>query len=484
MTQAPLSWWGEFHNAAMEVEYRTSRLPEFERQARLVFLCAAILNALFVFSDWRFYGQPHFAWALAARGVITAASLFCLALLRKPVTLRRLNVLCAAWCPPVIAASAVLLIPQSEAARLILLALPAVFYLTLPLPVRWALLAGAGFSAVTLCAHLFGGNDSAPHLAVALAVTTLNIVLALALLRISRLQRLEWVATRAASAANRELSEKQIMLQTLLRAVPAPLVIIARDSGQLMETNNAAREFFGHALANPKELLQCLLEATVPAACGQILQHETCLPQSDHATPRNVLVVETLVVVGGQQAIIAIVVDITRRKEMEAHLKMLAATDPLTGLMNRARFFELAHEEISRAHRYERPLAVVMLDIDLFKNINDTYGHEAGDTALRAFADLCRAMVRSPDSIGRIGGEEFALLLPETNRTNARALAERLRAAVASMRIDGLPVTMTISVGVSEVLPSEDKPDAALSRADAALYEAKRGGRNRVVLHL
>jgi diguanylate cyclase (GGDEF)-like protein len=124
-----------------------------------------------------------------------------------------------------------------------------------------------------------------------------------------------------------------------------------------------------------------------------------------------------------------------------------------------------------------------MLDIDFFKRINDCYGHQAGDLALRAFASLCRTLVRTQDTMARVGGEEFALLLPETGRAEAEAMAERLRAAVEGLRLEGVDSTMTVSVGVSEVLAEETEIYPALSRADQALYAAKRAGRNRVVHH-
>ena len=124
-----------------------------------------------------------------------------------------------------------------------------------------------------------------------------------------------------------------------------------------------------------------------------------------------------------------------------------------------------------------------MLDIDYFKSINDSYGHEAGDMALQAFATLCRTLVREPDIVGRLGGEEFALLLPETDQAGAFVLAERLREAVAAIRLGDLPVGITVSIGVAEVWGGELTVDAALARADCALYAAKRTGRNRVCMH-
>lgn len=476
MTQSAqtLHWCGEFNDPALEAEFKTGRLPELLRLARVVMLCAAGINLLFYLNDWRFLGQPHFAAAIGARSVIVGASLAGWLLLPLGSSLRRVQAVCAAWCAPVIAAAAVLLLPQTEIARLILLILPIIFYLALPLPARWTIAAGVTVSAATLAAQLSGAEASA-HVGIALAVLTLNVALSVVLVRINRLQRLEW-------AANRDLAENQAMLQSLLRAVPAPLVILACDASRLIHANDAARQFFGEeALAKPAWLLERLV-GQCPPNLGQIDQRETRLDMGGGEI-RSVIVVSTLATLRGGRVLLAIVLDITLRKEMEAHLKLLAATDPLTGLLNRGRFFELAAEEISRSRRYERPLAVVMLDIDLFKNINDTYGHTAGDTALRAFADLCRGLVRAPDILGRIGGEEFALLLPETNGVSARALADRLRAAVAAMRVDGLPIVMTVSAGVSELAPGETAIDAALSRADTALYEAKRNGRNRVVLH-
>ncbi len=476
MTQSAqsLSWYGEFNDPALEAEFKNGRLRELLRLARTVFWCAAGINLLFLFSDWRFYGQPHFPVAIGARGVIVGVSLLGWLLLPRNSSLRRVQNVCAAWCAPVIAAAAALLLPQTESARLILVILPMAFYLTLPMPTRWVMAAGVAVSAATLAAHLSGAENPALSLGIGLSVLTLNVVLAIVLVRINRLQRLEW-------AANRDLTENQAMLQSLLRAVPAPLVILACDASRVIHANDAAHEFFGESiLADPAELLERLV-GECPPNQGQIDQCETRFDLGDGGI-RSVIVVSTLAALRGEHVLLAILIDITLRKEMEAHLKLLASTDPLTGLLNRGRFFELAGEEVSRSRRYERPLAVVMLDIDLFKNINDTYGHTAGDAALKSFADLCRSLIRAPDIIGRIGGEEFALLLPETNGVSARALADRLRAAVAAMRIDGLPAVMTVSAGISELAPDETAIDAALSRADGALYEAKRGGRNRVVL--
>ncbi|HBY98972.1 MAG TPA: hypothetical protein DEP84_34335 [Chloroflexi bacterium] len=163
-------------------------------------------------------------------------------------------------------------------------------------------------------------------------------------------------------------------------------------------------------------------------------------------------------------------------------VQRLAVTDGLTGLANRRQFFELAEREFERTRRYERPLSAIMLDIDRFKHVNDSYGHAVGDQVLRAVARRCRDNLRDVDLLARYGGEEFAALLPESDLDGACEVAHRLCRCVAEapFESDWGPLAVTISVGVASV--TDDCPDVAtlLNRADVALYEAKNTGRNRV----
>jgi diguanylate cyclase (GGDEF)-like protein/PAS domain S-box-containing protein len=165
-------------------------------------------------------------------------------------------------------------------------------------------------------------------------------------------------------------------------------------------------------------------------------------------------------------------------------LERLAYTDHLTGLANRRRFFELAEHEVERALRYKAELSVLMMDIDHFKKINDIYGHKAGDIVLQKMAEMCRVALRSVDVVGRIGGEEFAILFPETSCKYAAEAAERLRSAFASTPIpidDQHYLNFTVSFGVTTFSSTHNNLSALLSRADQALYQAKNSGRNRVV---
>ncbi|WP_206201948.1 diguanylate cyclase [Terasakiella sp. SH-1] len=160
----------------------------------------------------------------------------------------------------------------------------------------------------------------------------------------------------------------------------------------------------------------------------------------------------------------------------------LARIDPLTGLDNRLSFYEKANEIHKLACRHEHPYAVIMLDIDFFKKINDTYGHHNGDKALIALARTLQATARSTDIIGRIGGEEFVIVLPETAYERASTLAERIRQAISEivLPIEDYEVTFTASLGISYHNNANESFQKAVEQADEALYQAKKQGRNRV----
>ena len=181
---------------------------------------------------------------------------------------------------------------------------------------------------------------------------------------------------------------------------------------------------------------------------------------------------------------LGIIRDISERKIHEVELKRQAFIDYLTGVNNRGHFMELAELELNRTVRYANPLSILMMDIDFFKKVNDTYGHKIGDMVLKRLAEVCVAALREVDIIGRIGGEEFAILLPETDTNEAKEVAERLRDSVEKTRITleggGLPLQSTVSIGVASLRSREDNIDVLLNLADGALYTAKANGRNRV----
>lgn len=193
----------------------------------------------------------------------------------------------------------------------------------------------------------------------------------------------------------------------------------------------------------------------------------------------------TLILFEKEQAIFTALLDITEQKTLEKKLETMAMTDELTGLFNRRNFTQKGLEECQRARRYNLPLSMMMLDVDKFKSINDTYGHQAGDYVLKNFASLIINNIRDVDIAGRLGGEEFGLILPNTDADYALTLAERLRKAIEEYRfeINGKPVSITASIGVASFIQDSVCFDQMLNNADSAMYWAKNNGRNRVALY-
>ncbi|MCY7348904.1 MAG: GGDEF domain-containing protein [Pyrinomonadaceae bacterium] len=166
----------------------------------------------------------------------------------------------------------------------------------------------------------------------------------------------------------------------------------------------------------------------------------------------------------------------------QVELEKLATIDFLTGFHNRRNFFEIGKSEIQRAKRFRHPLAVVMFDLDYFKQVNDTYGHAAGDLVLTEIADVCRKSLRGTDVLGRLGGEEFAVLLPHTKLSDAQTVAEHLRAVIEANATEFFSETIkiTASFGVSDLTDYDEEIEIVLAKADALLFQAKRRGRNQV----
>ena len=177
------------------------------------------------------------------------------------------------------------------------------------------------------------------------------------------------------------------------------------------------------------------------------------------------------------------VFDITDRKKLEAQLAALARIDPLTGLRNRRDFYDKAQHELARAKRNQSALCALVFDLDHFKLVNDTHGHDGGDQVLQAFSQLLTAALRDIDITARFGGEEFVVLMPDTALPAALQTAERLRVHIEAHPVvlaNGTEVFYTASIGVAELISDDATVDAMLKRADQAVYTAKRAGRNRV----
>ncbi|OAN56011.1 hypothetical protein A6A04_10660 [Paramagnetospirillum marisnigri] len=302
----------------------------------------------------------------------------------------------------------------------------------------------------------------------------------------------KWQVDKALRA---QLSFQDALLETL------PIPIFARNRhGDFVTCNKAYERFFGTAKEEmtgrtvfdmfPGDLAQSYAAADQDVLSGRGNRtYEIEVPHAD-GSRRNVVIDKACYADanGAAAGIVGTVVDITEREELERELRRLATTDPLTGVGNRRHFLNLAEAELSRVHRHDRKLSVVTFDIDHFKRINDGHGHGVGDDAIRAVAEACVSALRDIDVVGRMGGEEFAVLLPETDLAAAEEVARRLHDRIGEIRLHtekgNGPLCISASFGVSEVADTDQTIDCALRRADAAMYEAKEGGRDRVVVRL
>jgi diguanylate cyclase (GGDEF)-like protein/PAS domain S-box-containing protein len=304
----------------------------------------------------------------------------------------------------------------------------------------------------------------------------------------------ELAAQRRLADEHRQVAEaSRRFTESLIDTIPSPVWF--RDArGDLQMSNRAFRQMFGCDPATgdachltvrdvmpaedertDAELLagdrvQASFETSVAAVDGMMVEG-LVLKSAYHDDDGRVV------------GIIAVMADISERKTMELELRRLATTDPLTGAANRRHFMSAAEIELERSVRYGHQMSVVMLDIDHFKKVNDRYGHAGGDDALKATVAACYDTLREVDLVGRIGGEEFAILLPETDAAGALEMAERLRARIATIRVaatDDAVITFTASLGTAG-RDSETTIDSLLARADQALYRAKAEGRNRVL---
>lgn len=289
---------------------------------------------------------------------------------------------------------------------------------------------------------------------------------------------------------------EQLAIRSIAMDHAAEAIAIANADGVVEYANPAFERLSGYSNAElqGKAQLDALLLADHPELQGDMLQAliagdtwrgELASKHRDgHEYFETVSVAPVLSPEGRVQYTVAIKHDISDAKQLQAELQRLANTDELTGLYNRRQFMQRTSEEIARSQRWERPLTLAMLDLDHFKQLNDRYGHPFGDEVLRRFAACCQTTVRLEDVCGRLGGEEFAILLPDTDRYSASQVMERVRDAVANLQLDnpqgGAPVQFTVSIGISELYPGDTTSTPMMARADAALYLAKQEGRNQV----
>ena len=282
---------------------------------------------------------------------------------------------------------------------------------------------------------------------------------------------------------NREASHE---LELIFNATPDAVLVTRLNDGEVVDMNEGFTSITGYTrsdavgtsvvdlriwknLADREKVLTALNEH------GVCTDQEFEFVRKDGSQLTGVLS-SRLILLRGSPHALSVIHDMTERKLLEKQLEEQATTDELTGVSNRRRFLEIADNEIKRALRLTYPLSVVLIDLDFFKQVNDTHGHQVGDQVLMHLAQVCRQNIREIDLIARIGGDEFAMLLPFTNCQQASEVIERVRAALAA---SDLKVPVTITAGIACLARGIDTLDGLLGRADQALYRAKKAGRNR-----
>ncbi|GAB3260924.1 sensor domain-containing diguanylate cyclase [Chitinimonas naiadis] len=292
-------------------------------------------------------------------------------------------------------------------------------------------------------------------------------------------------------SANR-MAERDAHILRALETISRPLLLVRARDDVIVRANQAAEQLCGKTPATlvglhlPSLYLRPEHHADIVAQLAErqvVSNYELKFRHRDGSHFWAELS-GSLIEYEDQPAYFLSLQDISERKAAQETLWYKATVDPLTGIANRGYFMERAEQEWFRARRYDHRLCLLLLDIDHFKLVNDSYGHDAGDQVLRAFTDRLQTQLRETDVFGRIGGEEFAVLLLENDDALLREVAERLRNSLAATPIllaDGSPLFVTVSIGSSHCRPEEMTLEVLLKQADQALYIAKRAGRNQVV---
>lgn len=307
-------------------------------------------------------------------------------------------------------------------------------------------------------------------------------------------QRQRLQETEARARLTEQLRDSEENYRTIFSKSRLPALVIDTDTGLILNANESAINFYGYSLEQllqtnisaintlePQEIAALMAKAKHNRKNSFDFRHRLA-----NGEIRDVDVFSGPLKFNTKQALFSVINDVTERKHLEQQLQIMATTDALTGLPNRRHFLERLQEQLNLLARGASQCAsLMMLDLDHFKTVNDTWGHAAGDQVLQQLASIMRAQLRKVDLPGRIGGEEFAILLPGIDPQEAWASAERLRLALASSpRIlsDGTQIQQTLSIGISQLLDTDLGTKCSLTRADKALYQAKAQGRNRTLI--
>lgn len=331
-----------------------------------------------------------------------------------------------------------------------------------------------------------------------------NITYAIALLFTAAGIALSWPIITRIRATENALRESESEMRVIMESVQTGIVIIDPEEHRIVDVNTIAAHMIGapkdriigadcHKILCPAENGKCPI-----TDLRQTVDHSERVLLTDTGARCPVINNVTTVMLRGKEHLLESFIDITGRKRAEdllnaslaekealvQRLNVLANHDGLTGLYNHRMFYVLLAEEQARAQRFNRPVSLLLLDIDHFKRVNDTYGHLAGDAILKGLGELLSCQARAIDRVCRYGGEEITVILPECDLEAAANMAERMRAAVAAQTFNvnaDATLRITVSIGVASFPVHANNAEALFAAADTALYTVKQSGRNRVV---
>ncbi|MCC0807572.1 EAL domain-containing protein [Methylobacterium sp. W2] len=487
---------GEFVSVEREAAFQAERFSETLRHARLVFLCGVFLNTLFLLSDWRFAGQTHFWVAVPARVCVILISLVCLLASRNITRFGRLQALMVTWEIIVAGCVAALCSSRSDIALFVMLLLPAIYMIVVPTRFLWSVTTSAIASVALTAGYLLPGPLPSTAFGICLAVLVSNVAMLLFVVRSNRLRRLEWTATQAERRANTELAESRRLFETMFKAVPIPIVVSRADDGQIVDANDAASRFYG--LDDGEALTRYNTRDLVDGPTRRVIQAE--LDRNGTANEieittgaagrvrRDALLSAVTVEMDGATRVISSLVDMTSRKAVEERIRLAAQRDVLTGLPNRALFQTTLDAALSKAEASGQRVGLILIDLDAFKEVNDTLGHDAGDALLKEVARRLGNTIGEHDLVARLGGDEFVVIaLCEKDRHQSSRRIHALSRAILdvlkpAMAVSGRAVSPRASLGLALFPEHATNPTDLFTNADLALYAAKAAGRNRATL--
>ena len=484
-------WSGQFSDPALESSFRAEYVADSLRHARAAVVVGAVAYLLFVLNDLLRFGWGETTLLrLPMRLAVAAAALWVLPRLARTSDTRIHDRLVGGF-GVLVAASYTAVNTLSYAPGVIvsvsMVVLTLAAFIGLSIDFRWNVIVGAscilGFSL-----SMFWNRDPAAFgTTLLLCFTALSS--GLLMRQMNALRRRAFLAWRSEHEARDALARSSESLRRLFMAVPVPFALARLSDGRVLQANDVAMSSFQLSEQDLEHLnvADLLARSVDQAALADRMSRDDAVDRFElRVRRRDGLEIDALLSAhrvehNGERCVLLGMTDVSDLKRLERDLTQQAATDILTGLSNRRTFMDQLARDLAQARRQQQPLSLLYLDLDHFKSVNDRFGHAAGDEVLKAIADTLVHEVRAGDMCARLGGEEFAVLLPGAALARALEAAERIRQAVQQreLLVGGKPLRITVSIGVA-TLANADDPQRLLAAADAALFEAKHRGRNRV----